>query len=184
MTNVAEVYQMPLLASCAWVALFYVFVGYQRAVKYSILHKHPTFCRYKNNFDPPTESNQKIAGKLQAQLTAADRTIGNLLEQAPAFLVTLWMYSVAVDAHYGGKLGFCYVGFRSLYPFLLGRELKKNNSKRVYVATLPCYCIIFYFFSSVISSSLPGSLFPLSSGVLGCLFVFFAWAGLHLIVAS
>ncbi len=42
----------------------------------------------------------------------ADRALGNMLEQALPFLLSLWLFALYVDGDLAGKLGLAYVSLR------------------------------------------------------------------------
>ena len=47
-----------------------------------------------------------------------ERTFMNMIEQAPLFHSSLWIFSAFVDASIGTGLGALYLGFRLLYPLI------------------------------------------------------------------
>ena len=78
----------------------------------------------------------KYGGKSKVVL-AADRAVGNMLEQLPAAMSTLWLVSLFVDGGLGGQLGWAWIATRALYPVLFTRGLPW-----ILLSTLPGYAII------------------------------------------
>ena len=58
------------------------------------------------------------AGMSPAHYKWGDRSFMNMIEQAPLFLISMWMFSVFVSATIGTQLGFVYLGLRFLYPVI------------------------------------------------------------------
>mmetsp|Transcript_25924 Transcript_25924/g.72592 ORF Transcript_25924/g.72592 Transcript_25924/m.72592 type:complete len:152 (+) Transcript_25924:72-527(+) len=127
--------RMPVAATVSYMLFYYyLLIGLQRKVKYAVQAElraqGKEFDRYHSS-DP--------------RMLAADRIVGNTLEQMCPFLCSMWLYAACVSCVMAGYLGFLYLGFRILYPYLIGTRLSHMQSKRVYFATLPAYAIIFYF---------------------------------------
>ena len=79
------------------------------------------------------------------RMLAADRIVGNFLEQTWAFLISMWIYCLFVNMDIGGILGFVWFGLRVIYIFLMGCELRNFVPYRVVIVTFPCYGIILYY---------------------------------------
>eukprot|EP00164_Ancoracysta_twista_P001879 GFYU01002470.1.p1 GENE.GFYU01002470.1~~GFYU01002470.1.p1 ORF type:complete len:192 (-),score=14.15 GFYU01002470.1:400-975(-) len=157
------IFYLPVISTVAWVATFYFLLGNQRSVKYKLISEYrtkgKTFDRYNNQ---------------DGRMTAADRAVGNYLEQTPAFLITMWMHAILVSPDLSGKLGLCWVACRALYPYLLGSSLQNNNPKVVYFATVPCYCIIHYMASSTLVLTCPDTVGVIPGGVWSVMVAFWA----------
>ena len=78
-------------------------------------------------------------------MLAADRIVGNFLEQTWSFLASMWIYCLFVNMNVGAILGFIWFAFRIIYIFLMGCTLKNYLKYRVIIATFPCYGIILYY---------------------------------------
>ena len=121
----------------AYVALFYAFLyaqsGYAWYMFFSL--KRASLATIKYGTEPAV-----VKDRLRF-----DRTVGNLMEQSVPFLVSLLL-----SAAFGGniddtaRLGWIYLAFRSLYPFVFSRGLL------VIVSTLPNYLTIFALLYTVI----------------------------------
>lgn len=68
----------------------------------------------------------------------ADRSVGNLLEQLPPFFLSLISYALFVSANNAALLGWAWIGFRALYPFLFG------HMPGLLLSTMPAYSIVWY----------------------------------------
>lgn len=134
MLDPAEVaaFRGPIVVTAAALLLWYgLLLGLQRGTKYRLIAAYAargeTFDRYHGQ-DP--------------EMLAADRAVANTQEQLVPFLVAMWMHAVFVDPRLATVLGAVWVGLRAVYPMLLGRSLERTQSKRVFIATGPCYAII------------------------------------------
>ena len=121
--------------------LYYSFIIYQAVTVFRALAAHKRagkkFVRYYNAAD-------------MAVLTA-DRTVGNFLEQAFPFLVTLWLHGVFCgDVARTACAGWTYVAARALYPFCYGAGQQSDKpivkpKAPIFLSTLPCYAVIAFF---------------------------------------
>ena len=64
------------------------------------------------------------------------------------------MHAVVVSTQEETLIGGVYVALLSAYPFMLGTNLSKTQSKRVFAATGPAYLIVFYFLGSTAVAAL------------------------------
>ncbi len=122
----------PVLVTAAYFALwYYLLLGLQRGTKYRLLDEYAArgeqFDRYFGH---------------DARMLAADRAVANTHEQMVPFLTTLWLHALLVSPTWATILGSAYVGFRALYPVLLGKSVERTQSKRVIFATGPAYLIV------------------------------------------
>ena len=146
MTLDAALYQGPILITflyfCLW---YYLLLGHQRGTKYRLTKEYAergeVFDRYLGGDE---------------QMLSADRAVINTQEQMVPFLLTLWLHALFVSPFNATALGAVYVVLRSLYPFLLGKNLSKLNPKRVFFATGPSYLIIIYLGVSTVYAAFGG----------------------------
>ena len=123
----------PLAVTVAYFLLWYALLfGLQTRTKYRLKARYAgegkVFDRYFGQ-DP--------------EMLAADRAVSNTHEQMGPFLVSLWLFAVFGSAAHATWLGAAYVALRGIYPFLLGSQVSKVQSKRVALVTFPCYAIVF-----------------------------------------
>lgn len=127
----------PLVVTVAYLLLWYGFLfGLQSRTKYRLK------ARYANEgkvFD-------RYFGQ-DEEMLAVDRAVANTHEQMGPFLVSLWLFAIFASPTYATWLGGAYVVLRGAYPILLGRRVSKVQSKRVILATFPCYAIVFTMLS-------------------------------------
>jgi len=93
--------KIPMIVTASWCMVYYNYVSAAVLCVFCI-----------NAFglwtaDDVTEKMSTIAG----------RWSGNMFEQAPVFLVSLWTYTMFCDYKTGGSLGILYIVTRLLYPF-------------------------------------------------------------------
>ena len=69
-------------------------------------------------------------------MLAANRVVGNTLEQAVPFLLALWLHATFVDCHGAAVLGWCWIASRCLYPVVWGRF------PLIFLSTMPGYFFI------------------------------------------
>jgi len=128
---VADTYPAPsdvqgvAVVTCAWIAVWYVFIGNQIGVQFS----------------SETKEVKDAAGHI------ATRSVGNMMEQGIPFLALLWMQAIFVNPKIAALLGWVYVVFRFLYcPFwgMLG-----HFQLLVEIATQPNYVVNMFFLVSV-----------------------------------
>lgn len=137
-------YQGPILVTALYFALWYgLLLGYQRSTKYALLAE----------YDARGEAFDRYFGQ-DPRMLAADRTVVNTHEQMVPFLTGLWLHAVLVSPAHATWLGLAYVGFRALYPFLLGRRLERTQTKWVFLATGPAYAIVFTLLGRVVYATL------------------------------
>ncbi len=137
-------YQGPIAVTVAYFCLwYYLLLGLQRGTKYKLVAEYAArgeeFDRYFGQ-DP--------------RMLAADRAVINTQEQMVPFLTALWLHAVFVGASSAAYLGLGYVVLRSIYPLLLGKNLSKTQSKRVFFVTGPAYVIVFSLLGSTMYMAL------------------------------
>ncbi len=129
--------ELARLAPAAWVTIgyfaywYYLLLGKQRGTKY----------RLKRQYEEAGKPFDRYFGQ-DREMLAADRVVGNNLEQMGPFLSSLWLCAIFASADIAGWLGTAYVALRIGYPMLMGPELDHVQSKRVAFVTIPCYGII------------------------------------------
>ena len=134
----------PLLVTVAYFVLwYYLLLGLQRRTKY----------RLKRAYEDQGKSFDRYFGQ-DEEMLAVDRVVINTQEQMVPFIVALWLYAVFVSPVHATWAGAAYIALRSFYPLLMGKRVSKIQPKRVYLVTLPCYCIIFYMLGATVWSVL------------------------------
>lgn len=130
----ARTYAGPLLVTVAYVVLYYVMITNQLRVR----------IRLRRAYRARGEAFDRYFGA-DREMLAADRTVGNMLEHMPAFLLLLWLNAIFVDPRSATFAGGAYLGARILYPFLMGRQLGRGVPTRILFATVVGYLVITYF---------------------------------------
>lgn len=137
-------YQGPILVTVAYFGLWYsLLLGLQRGTKY----------RLRDEYAARGEEFDRYFGQ-DGRMLAVDRAVINTHEQMGPFLASLWIHAVFVSPHTATMLGGAYVVLRAIYPLLLGKNLSKTQSKRVFLATGPAYLIVFYLLGSTLLAAL------------------------------
>ena len=142
----AGTYSGPVLVTAAYLALwYYLLLVLQRGTKY----------RLRDEYAARGEEFDRYFGQ-DGRMLAADRAVANTQEQMGPFLVSLWLHAVFVSVRHATALGAAYVVLRAVYPSLLGGELSKTQSRRVFFATGPAYLIVFYLLGRTVHAALTG----------------------------
>ena len=143
----APTYAGPILVTTAYFGLWYsLLLGLQRGTKYALLAE---YAARGEEFD-------RYFGQ-DGRMLAADRAVINTPRADGAiFLASLWLHAVFVSPASATVLGGIYVTLRTIYPFLLGKNVSKTQSKRVAAVTMPAYLIIFYLIGSTVAAAFAG----------------------------
>ena len=107
-------------------------------------------------------------GHTNPSVVAADRAVGNLLEQLLPFLLGLYGYALLVDANVAVVLGWIWVALRAFYPVLFAMPLPAVFVRMaggitlppyasVLVITLPSYAIIWYMVGASVFAAIQNS---------------------------
>lgn len=111
----AQLFTLPILATVVYFLLYYSFILIHLKVKQAAKLK----AQQKIVEGAPAElySHARNAPGVAGDLNfiRADRTVLNMLEQMPAFLCSLWLFSLFVSPLWGGLLGFAYIFGRIFY---------------------------------------------------------------------
>ena len=75
---------------------------------------------------------------------AADRSVGNMMEQAIPFLVSLWLHALVVGAPSAAQTGWLWIASRAIYPLVFQMGLPY-----LFLSTIPGYLCILYMLSGV-----------------------------------
>jgi len=81
-------------------------------------------------------------------ITAANRSVGNLMEQMIPFLVSLYSYATFVSVAGAVKCGWAWIFFRSYYSFVF-----KKPFPAIFTSTLPAYACIWYMLFSAVCAA-------------------------------
>ncbi|MEM6991637.1 MAG: MAPEG family protein [Myxococcota bacterium] len=136
----------PVVVTAAYFCLwYYLLLGLQRGVKYKL----------RDEYAARGEAFDRYFGQ-DPRMLAVDRVVINTQEQMVPFLVSMWMHALLVSPTHATVLGLAYVALRGLYPALLGTRVSKLQSRRVVVATIPCYLIVVYLLGSTVFAALAG----------------------------
>lgn len=132
-------YSGPILVTVLYLVFwYYLLLIVQRGTKY----------RLKEKYQKQGQEFDRYFGQ-DNEMLSADRAVINTQEQMVPFLLSMWLHAIFVSVSVATILGVIYVVIRALYPILLGNEVSKIQTKRVYFATLPGYLIVFYLFGSL-----------------------------------
>merc|ERR1711939_787332 len=116
------------LVTCAWGCMAYVFM--------------------------PWGPTANMTGQNEAQKKFGDRSFMNLLEQAPMFLTSLWLFAINCSATEATALGTAYLVLRALYPVMWLIKGGKNVGYPMpvgFFVTFPAYAVILTMYISVIA---------------------------------
>ncbi len=143
-------YRSPLLVTISYMALYYVFMIYQMVVKFSVYEKEKKKALASSSSSSSSSShhiptfNEVRYNSKDTSLLAADRTVGNCLEQMVPFLMSLWLYSIFISPTEAGTYGIIYVFTRSYYPFVF-----RMGGIWLLFSTIPNYICIWVMLSKL-----------------------------------
>ena len=133
-------YRIPVLATCTLMFTWYwLLLGRQSRLKRKLAAE----------YEAKGEVFDRYHGK-DPRMLSIDRIVINTQEQMVPMLVSMWVHSFFVNPTVGGILGFCWIALRIAYSFVMPKELKYINPKKVFFTTLPQYLIILYLVSSTL----------------------------------
>jgi len=112
-----------ILVTCGWSALYYCFLQGQHAAAFWI-HKAVRKEANKKEHQSTHRENKPIefaAVKYNRVNTTGlifimDRSVGNLLEQTPPFLIGLWLHALVVSPNDAAFFGWLWLMLRVIYP--------------------------------------------------------------------
>jgi len=117
--------QPVILVTLGWCALYYCFLQSQAAAAFWI---HKAVRREANKKEDPAKDGTRPARAIdfaavkygRANTTGLifvmDRSVGNMLEQTPPFLLALWLHAVTVSPRDAAFLGWLWLLLRASYP--------------------------------------------------------------------
>lgn len=114
-------------------AMVYVFIMFQVRVKVRLARAARKQLKETGKIDTTTVARYNST---DPEVIQADRSLGNYLEQLPVFLITLWLHALYVDAGVSTTLGWVYLAFRVLYPFLF-KITPAGHTPTVLISTVP-----------------------------------------------
>jgi hypothetical protein len=138
-----------VLVTAAWALLYYAFLWDQSATAFVVLKDAKKKAKAEGK-PPPSLADVKYGRySKSARVRAADRTVGNFLEQSPAFLVSLWLHSAFVSPVNASAFGWTWLGFRAVYPWAY-----RLRFPGVFISTMPAYGCVFYLLGEVVRCAL------------------------------
>ena len=119
--------------SAAFVLLSFVFLFLQSAIKF---HLHTTLraAAKKRDEKPPTFGEVKYGRAGGRDGLLADRVVGNLGEQGPLFLISLWLHAAFVSPAAAAQIGWVWLIARTIYPVVF-----RLGIPWLFLSTLPGY---------------------------------------------
>ena len=138
-----------VLVTAAWALLYYAFLWDQSATAFVVLKDAKKKAKAEGK-PPPSLADVKYGRySKSARVRAADRTVGNYLEQSPGFLVSLWLHAAFVSPVNAAAFGWAWLGFRLVYPWAY--RLKFPG---VFLSTMPAYVCVAYLLGEVVRCAL------------------------------
>lgn len=143
--SIISIYRSPLLVTCSYFTLYYSFIIYQ------VLTKYYVYFQEKNNSKNPQQVKLKDIKYFSDNtlILAANRTVGNCLEQMVPFLSSLWLYSIFISPQDAAFYGTIYVATRAYYPFVF-----KMGGAWLLSSTVPNYICIWIMIGKLAKAAL------------------------------
>ena len=149
MNTTRQEYAPVIKATAAYFSLFFTFMMFQSFSKFYLVSVKAAELKNKKSDEKVSLSAIKYGANKTGLALNSDRTFLNMLEQSPAFLVSLWMYAVFVSAENAALGAYCYIVFRALYPFLFAMGMPW-----IFLSTFPNYFVIWYFLGATVYEAL------------------------------
>ena len=130
----------------AAVALLYIFLFNQSATTFGEHAKLRQEAKARGE-KAPQLAEVKYGGANGA-LLAANRCVGNYLEQLVPFLLSLLGHALFVSASRAAAFGWAWVFFRSYYGFAFGRPFPA-----LLASTIPAYCCVWWMAGTAIHAA-------------------------------
>ena len=105
----------------------------------------------------PLGPTSGMVGASEAQKKWGDRTFLNMMEHAPLFLSSLWLFAIFVSAEEAAKIGSVYLFLRAMYPIIWAKWGGKGGAPmkpytyfffgegmNLFYCTFPQYGCVFY----------------------------------------
>ena len=138
-----------VLVTAGWALLYYAFLWDQSATAFVVLRDAMKKAKAEGKPAPTLAEVKYGRYSKSARVRAADRTVGNYLEQTPAFLVSLWLHAAFVSPVNAAAFGWVWIGARSVYPWAYRLKLPG-----VFLSTWPAYACVFYLLGETVRCAL------------------------------
>lgn len=135
-----------VLVSLAWAALYYCFLQAQSASAFWV-HQQLREAGARGGTPPPAWASLKYDRSQQRRglIFIMERSVGNMLEQSPPFLLGLWMHAAIATPDSAAKLGWCWLLLRACYPVAFAQRptpLAKLGIGWLSLVTWPSYAVV------------------------------------------
>ena len=138
-----------VLVTAAWALLYYAFLWDQSATAFVVLKDAKKKAKAEGK-PPPSLADVKYGRySKSARVRAADRTVGNYLEQSPGFLISLWLHAAFVSPVNASAFGWAWLGFRMMYPWAY-----RLRFPGLFLSTMPAYGCVGYLLGEVVRCAL------------------------------
>ena len=143
-----------IIVSLAWSALYFCFLQAQGASAFWV-HRQ---LREKGSRPLNTQEQSRAMTPLSfakvkygvewsraGLIFVMDRSVGNMLEQSPPFLLGLWLYAMIESPTTSARLGWAWLLLRALYPFAFARRPTPGARSGISIlsaVTWPSYVIV------------------------------------------
>ena len=130
------------VVTAAWICLLYVFFMLQSITAFTE-HARLKQAAKARDEKPPSFASVKYGQVPSLAVLATTRTVGNYLEQAFPFLLSLYMHAVLVDVNVAAMCGWIWLFARCYYPLVF-----RVPFPGVLLSTAPAYGAIIYMLSA------------------------------------
>lgn len=117
-------YSGVICVSLAWMCLLAVFQMGQSASKwYVYMNSKKKGSGHETKKMSVKEAHYGEESRMHPYRLTADRSVGNLLEWAWIFMMSLWLHAIFLDAEWAATLGWSYVAIRAFYPISFYKKM-------------------------------------------------------------
>lgn len=138
----ADLFFLPILATIAYFLLYYIFILVHLKVKQDVKNEKVREATSELADELLTHARNMPGVATDVRFIRADRTVLNMLEQMPPFIIGMSLLSIFVNPDLGGYLGFSYIFLRIFYYPLYYRGAMLSV-----LVTYPNYAIVLAFYA-------------------------------------
>jgi hypothetical protein len=134
-SDLTQRYAPAISATILWMLLSFCILTHESVSTFS-QRAVLTAAAKKKQEKPPSMASIKYGTAGGTVILNAKRSVGNLMEQTPIFLVGVWLHAIFVDPLSAAQLAWTWLAVRSFYPLLWGKL------PWMFAVTVPNYCSI------------------------------------------
>ena len=133
-----------VVVTAAWASLLYAFLFRQSYTAFAEWRRLRLEA-HASGTPPPSLADVKYGRVGSGRVLATTRTVGNYLEQAPPFLLALYLHAALVSVRTAATCGWVWLAARACYPVAFTLRFPG-----VLLSTVPAYLAIAYMLATAV----------------------------------